>query len=119
MGRARSTTAANQFIGTRIRERRIVHGLSLAKLAEMIGVTYQQINKYEHGINGVSAGRLYEIAHELSTPLQYFFEGLEQDERQPPPRQRMLLDVMRNFGEVQNEKHLEAAAELTRALAGR
>jgi transcriptional regulator with XRE-family HTH domain len=41
-------------------------------------VTYQQVHKYEHGINRVSAGRLYEIARELGEPLEYFFEGLEQ-----------------------------------------
>jgi transcriptional regulator with XRE-family HTH domain len=118
MGRSRSTTA-NRLIGTRIRERRTMLGLSQRQLGELVGVTYQQVNKYEHGINSVSAALLYKIAHELSTPLEWFFEGLEQDERQLPPRQRMLLDVMRNFGEVQNEKYLAAVTELTRALAGR
>ena len=103
----------------RVRERRIVRGLTQQQLAEMIGVTYQQAHRYERGINRVSAALLYEIARGLSTPLEYFFEGLEQDERHPLPRQRMLLDAMRNLGEVQNEKYLEAVIQLTRALAGR
>jgi hypothetical protein len=59
------------------------------------------------------------IARALSTLLEYFFEGLEQDKRQPHPRQRLLFDVMCNFSEVQNEKYLDAISELTRALAGR
>jgi DNA-binding XRE family transcriptional regulator len=94
MGRARSTTAANRFIGMRIRERRMTNGLSQRQLGELIGVTPKQLNKYEHGINGVSAGRLYEIARELSTPLEYFFEDPEQAESQLLPRQRKLLDLM-------------------------
>jgi transcriptional regulator with XRE-family HTH domain len=118
MGRARSTTAANQFIGMRIRERRAVRGLSQRQLGELIGVTSQQAHHYETGARGVSAALLYEIARALSTPLEYFFEGFEQDERQPHPRQRLLFEVMRNFGEVQNEKYLEAVRALTHALAG-
>jgi transcriptional regulator with XRE-family HTH domain len=119
MARARLIPTADRFIGMRIRECRITLGLNQRQLGDLIGVTYQQVNKYEHGTNRVSAGQLYEIAHELSTPLEYFFRGLEKDERQPLLRQRKLLDVMRNFGEVQNEKYLEAVSQLTRALAGR
>jgi transcriptional regulator with XRE-family HTH domain len=118
MGRSR-VTAASRHIGMRIRERRTMLGLSQRQLGELVGITYKQTHKYETGINGVSAGLLYEIAHELSTPLEWFFEDLEHDERQLPPRQRMLLDVMRNLGEIENEKYLEAVIQLTRALAGR
>jgi transcriptional regulator with XRE-family HTH domain len=118
MGRAPST-AANRLIGMRIQERRLMLGLSQRELGELVGMTNKQVHKYETGINGVSAGLLYEIARELSTPLEYFFEGIELDEWQPLPRQRVLLDVMRNFGEIQNEKYLEAINQLTRALAGR
>jgi transcriptional regulator with XRE-family HTH domain len=119
MGRERSAAAANRLIGMRIRERRTMLGLSQRQLGELVGITNQQVLKYERGINNVSAGRLYEIAHELGVPLEYFFVGLEQDKRKLPRRQRMLLDVMRNFSEVRNEKYLEAVSELTRALAGR
>jgi transcriptional regulator with XRE-family HTH domain len=118
MGNERST-AANRHIGTRIRERRIMLGLNQRQLGDLIGVTYQQVNKYEHGVNALSAGRLYEVAHELSAPLEYFFEDLEHDEKQPLPRQRMLLDVMRNFGAIQSEKQLEAINDFVRVLAGR
>jgi transcriptional regulator with XRE-family HTH domain len=117
--RSTVVAAADRFIGMRIRECRTMLGLSQRQLGQLIGVTYQQAHKYEHGINAVSAGRLYVIARALSIPLEYFFEGIEQDESQLPPRQRLIYEVMRNFGEVQNVKHLEAAVELTRALAGR
>ena len=64
--RGRSTAAIDDHVGARIRERRIMLGLTQQQLAEMIGVTYQQAHKYERGINRVSAGRLYEIARNFS-----------------------------------------------------
>ena len=67
--RGRSTGAIDDFVGGRIRERRIMLGLTQQQLAEMIGVTYQQAHKYERGINRVSAGRLYQIARALSVPV--------------------------------------------------
>jgi transcriptional regulator with XRE-family HTH domain len=63
--RERSTAVIDDHVGRRIRERRILLGLTQGELAEMIGVTYQQAHKYEHGINRVSAGRLFEIARVL------------------------------------------------------
>jgi transcriptional regulator with XRE-family HTH domain len=117
--RGRSTaTAANDHVGSRMRERRIMLGLTQQQLAEMIGVTYQQAHKYERGINRVSAGKLFEIARALSAPITYFYEGIgEEGPRQITPRQRMLLEVARNFAEIKNEKHQEAMSQLARALA--
>jgi transcriptional regulator with XRE-family HTH domain len=112
-------TAADRRIGMRIQERRLMSGLTQRELGELVGVTGAVIRRYETGENSVSAARLYVIAQELSTPIEYFFEDLEQDERKPPPHQRMLFDVVRNFGEVQNEKCLEAINDFIRALAGR
>src|SRR5207248_3455898 len=118
--RGRSTAAIDDHVGARIRERRIMLGLTQQQLAEMIGVTYQQAHKYERGINRVSAGRLYEIARVLNASITYFYEGLgEATPRPATPHQRMLLEIARNFGEIQNEKHQEAVSQLARALAGR
>ena len=64
--RGRSTVAIDDHVGARIRERRIMLGLTQQQLAEMIGVTYQQAHKYERGINRVSAGRLFEIARNFA-----------------------------------------------------
>jgi len=116
----RSTGGADDYVGERIRERRIMLGLTQQQLAELIGVTYQQAHKYERGINRVSAGRLYEIARVLNTPITYFYEGLgEQAPRPVAPRQRMLLEISRNFSEIKNERHQEAVSQLARALASR
>src|SRR6202050_2419774 len=89
--RGRSTGAIDDFVGSRIRERRIMLGLTQQQLAEMIGVTYQQAHKYERGINRVSAGRLYEIARVLGTPITYFYHGLgDEAPLREQPHQRML-----------------------------
>ena len=116
--RGRSTAAIDDHVGARIRERRIMLGLTQQQLAEMIGVTYQQAHKYERGINRVSAGRLYEIAQVLSVPVGYFFDGLEgQSSRAVSPRERMCLELARNFAQIPNERHQEALSLLARVLA--
>lgn len=68
------------FIGQRIRERRKLLRLSQSYLAEMMGLSYQQIQKYEIGASHVSAGRLLEFAGALNVPLGYFFDGLKLEE---------------------------------------
>ena len=71
------TQDIDRHVGARVRERRIMLGLTQQQLADLIGVTYQQAHKYERGINRISAGRLYEISQVLSVPIGYFFDGLE------------------------------------------
>jgi transcriptional regulator with XRE-family HTH domain len=118
--RGQSSAAIDDHVGRRIRERRVMLGLTQQQLAEMIGVTYQQAHKYERGINRVSAGRLFEVAHALSAPITYFYEGIEEEgPRQIMPRQRMLLELARNFAEIRNEKHQEAVSQIARTLARR
>ena len=118
--RGRSAAAIDDHVGERIRERRIMLGLTQQQLAEMIGVTYQQAHKYERGINRVSAGRLFQIARALSAPITYFYEGIgEEGPRQLMPHQRVQLEIARNFTEIRNEKHQDAVSELARALASK
>jgi transcriptional regulator with XRE-family HTH domain len=64
------------YVGNRIRMRRMLVGMSQDKLSESLGVTFQQVQKYEKGSNRVSASRLYHLAQVLGVPVQYFFEGL-------------------------------------------
>jgi transcriptional regulator with XRE-family HTH domain len=112
------TQDIDRHVGARVRERRIMLGLTQQQLADLIGVTYQQAHKYERGINRVSAGRLFEIAQVLSVPVSYFFDGLdEQGGRSISPRERMCLDLARNFAQIPNEKHQEALSQLARVLA--
>lgn len=115
---ANKASEIDKHVGTRIRERRIMMGLSQQQMADMIGVTYQQAHKYERGINRISAGRLFEITQVLGVPLTYFFEGLEDgSEEAVPPRQRMCLELARNFSSIENERHQEALSQMARALA--
>ena len=116
---ANRATDIDRHVGARIRDRRIMLGLSQQQMAEMIGVTYQQAHKYERGINRISAGRLYEIARVLRVPVGFFFEGLAADEEidELPTRQRMCLEVARNFAQIGDERHQEALSQLTRVLA--
>ncbi|SLN32610.1 helix-turn-helix domain-containing protein [Oceanibacterium hippocampi] len=109
----------DRFVGTRIRERRITLGLTQQELAERIGVTYQQAHKYERGINRISAGRLYNIAAALEVQVAYFFEGIDNPVRSNfSQRQRMCLELARNFTHITNQRHQEALSHLARALAG-
>ena len=93
-------------------------GFTMHQLSELIDVTYQQIFKYEHGVNTISAGQLFAIARGSGTPIEYFFEGLATNERQPPRGQDMLIDLMRSLNEMPNEKQLEAISQLVRSLVG-
>ena len=112
------TQDIDRHVGARIRERRIMLGLTQQQLADLIGVTYQQAHKYERGINRVSAGRLFEVAQVLSVPVSHFFDGLEQEgERGVSPRERMCLELARNFAHIPNERHQEALSALARVLA--
>ena len=112
------TQDIDRHVGARIRERRIMLGLTQQQLADLIGVTYQQAHKYERGINRVSAGRLFEVGQVLRVPISYFFDGLDTENGRPvSPRERMCLELARNFSQISNEKHQEALSQLARALA--
>jgi transcriptional regulator with XRE-family HTH domain len=116
-GRSRAQDV-DRYVGARMRERRIMLGLTQQQMAELIGVTYQQAHKYEKGINRIAAGRLYHIAHALGVEVGYFFEGMNSGEGfQPTPQQRMLLELARNFISVPNRRHQEAICSLARVLA--
>ncbi len=118
-GPGQRASVADRHVGARIRERRVMMGLSQQQLAKMIGVTYQQAHKYERGLNRISAGRLFEIGQVLGVPVAWFFEGLSGDgeAQEIGPRQRMCLELARNFALIDNEKHQEALSQMARALA--
>ena len=117
IGRARPQDI-DRYVGARMRERRIMLGLTQQQMAELIGVTYQQAHKYEKGINRIAAGRLFTIAKALGVDVSYFFQGLETEQAfKPTPQQRMLLDLARHFVALPNRRYQEAICELTRTLA--
>jgi transcriptional regulator with XRE-family HTH domain len=63
-------------VGARVRMRRMLIGMSQERLGELLGLTFQQVQKYEKGVNRIGAGRLFEISHILGMHIQDFFEGL-------------------------------------------
>lgn len=71
-GRANSI---DEHVGTQLRQRRSLMGISQEKLAERVGITFQQIQKYENGANRISASRLYEFSKVLETPVNFFFDS--------------------------------------------
>lgn len=64
-------------VGKRIRHRRWMIGMTQQQLAEKVGIKFQQIQKYETGMNRVSASRLWDIAQSVDVPVSFFFEGLD------------------------------------------
>ena len=70
-------------VGQRIRQRRWLTGMTQQRLAELVGIKFQQIQKYETGANLVSASRLWDIAFALNVDVSHFFEGLEAEKPQP------------------------------------
>jgi transcriptional regulator with XRE-family HTH domain len=109
---------ADRYVGARMRERRIILGLTQEQLAELIGVTYQQAHKYENGINRISAGRLSSIAQALRVEVGYFFEGMDSERPfKPTPQQPMLIELARNFISIPSHAHREAICNFALALA--
>ena len=66
-------------VGKRLRQRRTLLGMSQEKLGELLGLTFQQVQKYERGTNRIGSSRLFRLACILEVPVTYFFEGLQED----------------------------------------
>lgn len=113
--------ALNRHIAQRIRLRRQQVGLSQAQLAKRIGVTYQQVHKYERSMNRISAGQLHAIAIALGTEVAFFFEHAE-----APPIgddqsdcQHRLLGLMADVLRIANPQYRLAVGVVAKAMADR
>ena len=132
-------------VGQRLRIRRSLLGMSQEKLAEAIGLTFQQIQKYERGTNRVSAGRLYQFSKILGVPIAYFYEqfgevfpqgkgaqyGLsdqEQDGFDGPAstepefeedvmKKRETIDLVRSYYSIQDSKIRKDVLKLMKSMA--
>jgi transcriptional regulator with XRE-family HTH domain len=71
----KATNPVDKHVGSRIRMRRMMLGMSQEKLGDGLGLTFQQVQKYEKGANRIGAGRLQHISHILQIPVPFFFEG--------------------------------------------
>lgn len=72
---AKTPNPVDKYVGSRVRMRRIMLGLSQEKLGDALGLTFQQIQKYEKGTNRIGASRLHQIADILQVPVSFLFEG--------------------------------------------
>jgi len=81
-------------VGKRIRHRRWMVGMTQQQLAERVGIKFQQIQKYETGMNRVSASRLWDIADALEVPVSFFFEGLEQKSQKADSTGKVPADIL-------------------------
>jgi transcriptional regulator with XRE-family HTH domain len=90
-------------VGKRIRHRRWMVGMTQQQLADKVGIKFQQIQKYETGMNRVSASRLWDIAEALGVTIAFFFEGLSDDQRAAKTAEtdlmadREALDLVRSY----------------------
>jgi transcriptional regulator with XRE-family HTH domain len=108
----------DRWVGSRMRARRVMLGLTQQQMADLIGVTYQQAHKYEKGLNRIAAGRLFTIAKTLGVDVNWFFEGLENPAGfEPTSQQRLLLELARSFSGMRSRRQQEALCQLARVLA--
>ena len=117
--RSSSDIEIDKHIGQRIRERRIVLGLNQTKLADGLGVSFQQIQKYENGSNRMGTGMLYSCAQLLDVPPEYFFEGLEGSDSGTPDETRSdeAMKLARAYYRISDPTERLYVRNLVRAIA--
>lgn len=111
----------DRLVGDRIRRRRILVGLTQDELGDVLGISYQQIQKYETGANRVSAGRLYLIAARLDVPPGWFFDPVQSDatvnDFDDVGSSRLLMEFVRGFGRIQDTRVKTVLVSLVKTLA--
>lgn len=126
----KSTSAIDVEIGSRVRMRRMSIGMSQEKLGEMLGLTFQQVQKYEKGSNRISVGRLVDIANILGVEIAFFFNGVRSDRTtsgfsegdSPSYASEVMqtpegLHLIRTFASIKNAKVRKSIVQLVAALA--
>src|SRR5881628_2173065 len=98
---ARRADSRDQEVGRRVRSRRLESRLSQTELADKIGVTFQQVQKYEKGVNRIGAGRLQRISEALGVPITFFFSATPHAaERGSSMRSESVFGLMQSSGAV-------------------
>ncbi|MFP1133100.1 helix-turn-helix domain-containing protein [Asticcacaulis sp. W401b] len=119
----------DRHVGGRVRMRRKFVGKSQADMADSIGLTFQQVQKYERGANRISASKLFEISCFLKVPVGYFYEGLGEEGQagfSESTTEQLIhgflmstegIELAEVFPRVRNLKHRKRILDLVRALA--
>lgn len=105
-------------VGQRVRERRVLLGMSQQKLGEALGITFQQVQKYERGANRISSSRLFCLSETLDVPISYFFEGYSRSSRTDDNYGlgTRSLRLARYFSELSDNQR-DAVFQLVKSLA--
>ena len=127
MNDERAANAIDRKIGQRVRSRRLEIGMSQERLAELLGITFQQVQKYEKGVNRIAASRLFDISAALQQPVARFYEGLSSraagvaesrqnyiDDALATPEGAQLMSV---FASIRSQRVRRKVLELVRTLA--
>ena len=123
----KSTGSIDNEIGSRVRMRRISIGMSQEKLGDMLGLTFQQVQKYEKGTNRISVGRLVDIARILGVDIHFFFDGVKSgkadagfgEEESPPLYLRDDVDARRPSADPDLHGHQKPQGPQEHRPAGR
>ena len=113
-------------VGKRIRMRRLFFGMNQEALANALGLTFQQVQKYEGGANRVSASRLWELSKILGVSIEFFFSGLQLDDSPKSPeeqasRERMespeTIELVRNYYRIANSAVRQQFLEMVKSVS--
>ena len=122
----------DRYVGSRVRMRRMMLGMSQEKLGNALGLTFQQVQKYEKGTNRIGASRLQQISHILQVPVSFFFDGAPDVAAKPAelaeaPSPMYVADFLatsdglaltRAFMRIQDSKLRRKLVELVEQMAG-
>ena len=133
VGRPPTATNPNPIdihVGTRVRLRRTLLGMSQERLGEALGLTFQQVQKYERGANRVGASRLFELGKALGVPVSYFFDDMPGEDgvepsmpvagpmEEDPMRRRETIELVRAYYRITDDTARRRLYELMRSIAG-
>jgi transcriptional regulator with XRE-family HTH domain len=117
-----SHTPFNEEIGRRVRALRVLAGKSQAELGRMLGLTFQQVQKYERGSNRISVENLWQLAQIFDVDIAFFFDGVPERQRhaqsgRPRGSSRLRLEIARDLQKIESDKLLRGILTLVRAVA--
>ena len=114
-------------VGNRVRIRRMLIGMSQERLGDLLGLTFQQVQKYEKGVNRIGAGRLFEVSRILNVPIDFFYEGVStqpgvsEPEAAPPVMEFVSsgegLQLSLAFMKIKDAKVRKRVLDLVKSLA--
>ncbi len=108
-------------VGSRVRLRRTLLGMNQTQLGEALGLTFQQVQKYERGTNRISASRLYQLSQILDVPVSFFFDELVDEANAASPDnislKRETLELVRAYYRIRDPAARKHLREMTRAMA--